>query len=50
MANTGPMHGSARESYGMRPGGIVLVRTDGYIGLFGDIRDIDGYLQLVGLA
>ena len=44
------VHGSARESYGMRSGGIVLVRPDGYVGLFGDTRDVDGYLQLVGLA
>jgi hypothetical protein len=44
------VHGSARESYGMRSGGIVLVRPDGHVGLFGDTRDVDGYLQLVGLA
>ena len=44
------VHGSARESYGMRSSGIVLVRPDGYVGLFGDTRDVDGYLQLVGFA
>jgi 2-polyprenyl-6-methoxyphenol hydroxylase-like FAD-dependent oxidoreductase len=44
------VHGSARESYGMRSSGIVLVRPDGYIGLFGEAADVDGYLQLVGFA
>jgi hypothetical protein len=44
------VHGHARKSYGMRSNGIVLVRPDGYVGLFGDARDVDGYLQLVGLA
>lgn len=44
------VHGSARQSYGMRSSGIVIVRPDGHVGLFGDARDVDGYLQLVGLA
>lgn len=44
------VHGSARRSYGMGSSGIVLVRPDGHVGLFGEAGDIDGYLQLVGLA
>jgi hypothetical protein len=44
------VHGSARESYDIRSSAIVLVRPDGYVGLFGDARDVDGYLQLAGLA
>lgn len=44
------VHGFARKSYGMQSSGIVLVRPDGHVGLFGDTRDVDGYLQLVGLT
>jgi hypothetical protein len=43
-------HGHARDSYGIRSGGVALVRPDGYVGLVGDARDVDGYLRLVGLT
>jgi hypothetical protein len=42
------IHGDVRESYGMQSRGVVLVRPDGHVGLFGDPHDVDGYLRLVG--
>jgi 2-polyprenyl-6-methoxyphenol hydroxylase-like FAD-dependent oxidoreductase len=41
------IHGDVRESYGMRSSGVVLVRPDGHIGLFGDAHDLGGYLRLI---
>jgi hypothetical protein len=42
------IHGDVRESYGMRSSGVVLVRPDGHVGLFGDAHDVHGYLRLIG--
>jgi hypothetical protein len=42
------IHGDVRETYGVGSSGVVLVRPDGHVGLFGRAGDVGGYLRLTG--
>ncbi len=40
-------HGHVRAAYGIGPHDVVLVRPDGYVGLFGSFADVESYAALV---